>query len=433
MSVMAPFSRAPWHAYPLFLSPQRIAEKLAQMRARGIVDPCPNLWQLELGVLRMWHRALFRSDTIGTCRDHPPRRTWRARLLANRVVRGPFLLAERAIAPWDMTGLFSSKERIIRHLLGAHHDRRQCAYDFSLLQPTAGALEELRRRLVAIVDGTDPRAAYLRDLCVYENYHEELLLALDSYLRGDSLFQPEEWDDPDIRLEAWLRWCARQPASPAEWWNAVRAGEFAFVEPAPPPTHPFPTDPRVHELITLGQSALLKRFSSGYPVSPDALPRGWYRGVSLGLPRWVERLSWKTFVKVVEEDAQGRLWGRNIRLEQQPTAEACLSAPLSPKRAGGRWVSFGEYGVGQVPGGQPGAGSALIDYRLGSAAPLDPLRMTVDPLVALTPGDPTVLLGRSYVVVGAKWVPTPTWFVLQYAGPPLNEVGSPSRDGVRQM
>src|SRR5262245_44929495 len=136
-------SSPPWHAYALLLAPARIDAALARIHAANMVPKTPNRWQISLGVLRMVHRLITRPETIGTCKAHPVRATWRARLLEVRPLRFPFLLAERAVAPWDLSGLLSSKERVFCHLLGAHHDEHQFAYDLEMLAVHPGALAEL--------------------------------------------------------------------------------------------------------------------------------------------------------------------------------------------------------------------------------------------------------------------------------------------------
>lgn len=215
-----------WHAWIVLLWPRRVAEGLARVSAAGL--PAPNLFQVELGVLRMWHRILFRSETIGTCREDPVRSSWRARLLAWRPLRFPFLVLERAITPWDLSGFLASPQQIVRHLLGAHHDRTQCIYDVQLLALHPGWLERLRERAAAIVTGTDPRAAWLRDLCVHERYHERVLDAVERVLAGEVELDPRDAEDPDISFRAYLRWCARQPGTPADAIRAWRAGAFRF-------------------------------------------------------------------------------------------------------------------------------------------------------------------------------------------------------------
>jgi len=188
----------------------------------------PNAWQLSLGVMRMWHRSIFRTDTIGTSSEGRVRETWRAKVLHNRTLRLPFLLMEGAVAPFDLTGLASSKERIIKHLLGAHHDGNQFIFDIDLLLAHPGALEELRDRAMAIVQSDSKRSTWLRDLTIFEGYHESLLRAVEATIdKGIALSEEERWD-ADISLSGYLSWCAQQPSTPADTLRAVAAGTFAF-------------------------------------------------------------------------------------------------------------------------------------------------------------------------------------------------------------
>lgn len=216
--------RYSWHSHLLLLAPWRVEAALSRLSAGGL--PAPSLWQVELGVLRMWHRTLLRSETVGTSAD-PVRRTWRAQLLRWRPLRLPFLLWGRAVAPWDMSGLLSDPERICRHLLAAHHDRLQSLYDLQLLGALApSVLPALRARIAAVVSGADPRAAWLRDLAVHEGYHENLLSVVDAFLEGDSSMSSSEADDPDISFLAYVAWCARQLSSPAATWAALWSGRY---------------------------------------------------------------------------------------------------------------------------------------------------------------------------------------------------------------
>lgn len=219
-------SRVSWHARLLLLWPRRIDAHLHRLVDAGLIAGAPTMWQMELAVLRMWHRVLFRGDTVGTCTAHPARRTWRARILRFRPLRFPFLVWERAVAPLDHSGLAQPSWRLMRHLLGAHHDERQFAYDLEILKAQPGALEEVRDRARAVVEGTDPRATWLRDLVVYERYHENLLAGVEEVLAGESLVDPAEVDDPDITLDATIRWCLAQPATPGDTWRLWRSGAF---------------------------------------------------------------------------------------------------------------------------------------------------------------------------------------------------------------
>lgn len=215
----------PWYVRTLLVDPERVLTHLERMRARGVVDVAPTPWQLCLGVLRLWHRLVFRTDTVGTSAAGHIRPTWRARLLHHRALRLPFLLAERAVYPLDFTGLRSEPERLMRHLLGAHHDANQFVFDLELMLGH-GTLEQLRERVARVVDGRDPRAGWLRDLTVFEAYHESLAAAVEHALVAGPAMSDRDANDPDLTLRGAMRWCARQPATPAATLAAWRAGRF---------------------------------------------------------------------------------------------------------------------------------------------------------------------------------------------------------------
>ncbi len=205
-----------------------VERALARLRGSAAVPAVPNAWQITLGVLRMWHRMFFRSETVGTS-ARPVRRTWRARLFAPRAVRFPFLVAERAIAPLDFSGLLSGRERVIRHLLAAHHDAQQFAYDLEMLRLDPGALAELLDRTRAITSGRSTRAAYLRDLTVYDGYHDDLEVAVARAIDGDLGLSPEQAADPDISFHAYLAWCAAQPRALGPTRRAHAAGRWSLA------------------------------------------------------------------------------------------------------------------------------------------------------------------------------------------------------------
>jgi hypothetical protein len=219
----------PWYVRAILVRPERVRIHLS-----GVCDalalPRPTDWQLCLGVLRLWHRVIFRSETVGTHPGGRVRATWRARLLAWRALRLPWLLAERAVVPLDFTGLGSTPEGLMRHLLGAHHDGNQFVYDLELLA-CYGRLDELRDRVTSVIERDDDRSRWLRDLTVFEGYHESLLAAVERALAAGPQMSERDAGDPDISLRAYLAWCARQPATPAETAAAWRAGTFRFDAP----------------------------------------------------------------------------------------------------------------------------------------------------------------------------------------------------------
>ena len=191
-----------------------------------MIRSMPTIWQIELGVLRMWLRVVFRPGTIGTCEAHPVRNTWRAKLLRFRWIRAPFLLWERAVAPFDHSGLCSPTWRITRHLLAAHHDERQFAYDLQMLRANPDVLKDIRGQAQEVIEEGTARARWLRDLVVFERYHENLAAAVDDALAGRALVAPHERDNPDIGFEAYIRWCLAQPSTAKETWSAWRSGNF---------------------------------------------------------------------------------------------------------------------------------------------------------------------------------------------------------------
>ncbi|MBI2393327.1 MAG: hypothetical protein HYV09_27335 [Deltaproteobacteria bacterium] len=186
------------------------------------------------------------------------------------------------------------------------------------------------------------------------------------------------------------------------------------------------------ELLHASTRELREHIVHGHPVDPHAI-EGWaYRGTSLGLPSFVERLTWKTFQKTFHRDSAGRLVGWNVRLEQDG-----IDSPSRPKLRRGRPVTEWHYevieprGVPTPPGFDRGL---IIDYSRGPNPP-GPVRLTKDPLVSLSPDDCDELLGVSYLVVSGRCVETPTYFTLERDHPidfvPYDEPASPAVDPLR--
>lgn len=228
--------RIPLYLYALLLFPREISASLERVRAAKVADPMPNLWQIFMGVLYMWHRLAFRSETVGMSTSQPVRRTLRARLLQYRPIRFPFLLWEGAVAPLDFSGLASPPDRVIKHLLGAHHDKNQFVYDLEVLMCTHGLLEELHAAARAVVENDTPRSRWLRDLVVFERYHENLLEAVESAMRDGIVMSREDEQNPDISFRGYLRWCASQPGTPADTLRALREGRLSFAPTVPLPS-----------------------------------------------------------------------------------------------------------------------------------------------------------------------------------------------------
>lgn len=163
----------------------------------------------------------------------------------------------------------------------------------------------------------------------------------------------------------------------------------------------------VQGLLEAPGSALAQAMAEGHPIHPDALAGHAYLGISLGLPAWVDRALWKTFVKAFAEDGRG--W--NVKMSQSG-----LGGPHLPlRRRDGRPRSFGHFSVSTCPAGRVaglGEDHVLLDYGVPENPRLDPTRAIRDPLVSLRAGTGEVLLGRTYAAVFGSWVGTPSYFAL---------------------
>lgn len=161
---------------------------------------------------------------------------------------------------------------------------------------------------------------------------------------------------------------------------------------------------------------LHRRILDGHPIDPRALEGYAYRGTSLGLPRALQRLTWRTFQKTFwREPRTGRLIGWNVRLQQDGE-----DAPSRPHLVDGRPRCVWHYEVIEPRGVPHPRGfdrGLVIDYGRGANPALDPLRLMKDPLVALAPGDAHELIGVSYVALGPLCIPTPTFFTLEREAP----------------
>ena len=150
------------------------------------------------------------------------------------------------------------------------------------------------------------------------------------------------------------------------------------------------------ELLAASRDELRTLLAHGHPVDPAALDNTVYRGISLGLPAWVERLSWKKFAKAFHRDpVTSALRGWNVRIEQDG-----LDRPWRARIRRGRTWTFGHFAV----------------VRDGDRLALD-YGAIRDPLVSLVAGSAELLLGRSDLVLGPMRVATPSYFVLEREGP----------------
>lgn len=165
---------------------------------------------------------------------------------------------------------------------------------------------------------------------------------------------------------------------------------------------------------------LAQALAAGHALAPHDLAGWQYQGISLGLPRWLERLTWSVFVKAFAADGD-RVLGWNVRITQGDDRLLEADADLQPRIRAGKPCEFGYFHVGSLdvwqrtrtPLRQPCGPGVMLDYIHPRNSALDPTRLVRDPLVALNPGDPTLLLGVSLVEFGGRHWHTGSWFVLQ--------------------
>ena len=210
----------------LLISPSQVRQNLAHINRSALTPHTPTEWQIAVGVLRMWYRMIFRSNTIGISQTHRPRSNKWARFLQYRPLRLPFVLWEGSVIPWDLSGLTSSPDRLICHVVGTHHEDEQFVYDLEILSCYPNALSQLKHKVNAIVLGTDPRSEWLQNLVVYEAYHKNLLDYMKSIEVSEwkVTLSPEAKRSIDISFYATLTWCSQQPLTPRETWIAWRQG-----------------------------------------------------------------------------------------------------------------------------------------------------------------------------------------------------------------
>ncbi|HQY60328.1 MAG: hypothetical protein IPF92_04340 [Myxococcales bacterium] len=167
---------------------------------------------------------------------------------------------------------------------------------------------------------------------------------------------------------------------------------------------------KANEVWAMSADERLACLRGGAAVAPERLAGADYRGVSLGLPRLVERLTWKTFRKSFRRDAAGTVSGLNVRLEQT----GLDGAPVPRRDARGEVVSFGPFAVVPLPaGGTPFGCESGVVFDYGATHPAwNPIALTRDVVVALDP-EHTLLFGALYVELGGLRLRTPSFFTLE--------------------
>ena len=168
---------------------------------------------------------------------------------------------------------------------------------------------------------------------------------------------------------------------------------------------------QLNDLVTMSASDLDQTMKDGHAIDREVLADREYDGVSLNLPKLIERATWLKFCKTFHREPDGSLRGWNCKVDQTP-----LTEPWRLTLKDGVPQTYGHYRVVSSAGyrmPRPYGAGLMLDYGLGDNGALDPTARTRDPIVAVNEGDSTLLLGWSYMDLGLARVPTPSFFALR--------------------
>jgi hypothetical protein len=150
------------YALANYAFPRRIEDRLQRLRTLGYVGTDPNRTQLVFGSLDM-----FRFFIIPCAADYY--RSKEISFAFHALLR----ILDDPASMMDPTGFMSHRDAIIGHLMQVTH--ADPIYDLQLLAATSDGLDELERQLIAMLDGTHPRAASIGAIIEDPEYHARLL------------------------------------------------------------------------------------------------------------------------------------------------------------------------------------------------------------------------------------------------------------------
>ena len=179
---------------------------------------------------------------------------------------------------------------------------------------------------------------------------------------------------------------------------------------------PRPGSLALDDLLRMNRRELADVMSAGHAINPDELAGHEYKGVSHGMPAFVEqKVLWKTFKKTFYADpGRGVLRGWNVRIEQTG-----VEGDYLPMLRHGRPITFGHYIVHfamedgkarRMP--RPWNQGLFLDYSNAGNTLYDPALPMRAPLVAVNAGSADLLLGWDYVQIGGLQLPTPAYWSL---------------------
>jgi hypothetical protein len=150
------------YALANYAFPRRIEDRLQRLRVLGYVGSDPNRTQLFFGSLDM-----FRFFIIPCAADY-----YRSKDISF-AFHALLRVLDDPASMMDPTGFMSHRDAIIGHLMQVTH--ADPIYDLQLLAAIADGLDELERQLLAVLDGTHPRAESIGAIIEDPDYHSRLL------------------------------------------------------------------------------------------------------------------------------------------------------------------------------------------------------------------------------------------------------------------
>lgn len=150
------------YALANYAFPRRIAERIERLSTLGYVGAQPNRTQFIFGSLDM-----FRFFIIPCAADY-----YRSKDISF-AFHALLRVLDDPASMMDPTGFMSHRDAIIGHLMQVTH--ADPIYDLQLLAAIPDGLEELEQQLLAILDGTHPRADSIGAIIEDPEYHPRLL------------------------------------------------------------------------------------------------------------------------------------------------------------------------------------------------------------------------------------------------------------------
>ena len=150
------------YALANYAFPQRIEDRLQRLRTLGYMGSNPNRTQLIFGSLDM-----FRFFIIPCAADY-----YRSKDISF-AFHALLRVLDDPASMMDPTGFMSHRDAIIGHLMQVTH--ADPIYDLQLLAAIPDGLEELERQVLAVLDGTHPRAKSIGAIIEDPEYHGRLL------------------------------------------------------------------------------------------------------------------------------------------------------------------------------------------------------------------------------------------------------------------